>query len=171
MKIQLSLLPMFKYAMVLCAVCFFVAAHATPLVSKSNIPPFNITLANGKHFNAGMLKKSRPLMLVYFSPDCGHCQNFTEALLQKVGKLKSVQIVMITYQPLADTKIFEQRYKLSTYPNISVGTEGYSFVVQRYFDIQKFPFVALFDKKGALIQCYKDAPFMEEIMKAFSINE
>ena len=51
---------------------------------------------------------------------------------------------------LKEVKAFDDRYKLSGHQNIKVGSEGYTFVVQKYYNIQRFPFVAEYDKTGRL---------------------
>ena len=41
-----------------------------------DMPQFKITQADGKIFKASDLKSSRPTLLIYFSPECEHCQVF-----------------------------------------------------------------------------------------------
>jgi hypothetical protein len=62
---------------------------------------------------------------------------------------------MVTYLPVEYVKQFVSKYNLNMYPNIFAGTEGNSFIVRYYYNIQTFPFMALFDKNGDLIKNYK----------------
>lgn len=110
-------------------------------------------------------------MLVYFSPTCDHCQEFTRNLLQKISSFQSAQILFISYSPLAEIKRFEKDFSLNKYRLIKVGTGGYAFVVQRFYNIMNFPFIALFDKKETLIAAYKTAPTVEVLLKQFEINK
>lgn len=57
---------------------------------------------------------------------------------------------MISYQDIKEVKAFDEEYKLSSYPNIKIGSEGYTFIVQKYYNIQHFPFVAQYEKNGKL---------------------
>ncbi|MEO8712282.1 MAG: hypothetical protein ABI405_09180, partial [Parafilimonas sp.] len=90
--------------------------------------------------------------VIYFSPTCDHCKEFTEELLKHEDELKNKQLVMITYLPLADLKTFDSLYDLSSKPFFKLGTEGYSFIVRKYYNIERFPFVALYDKQMKLIK-------------------
>ncbi len=69
---------------------------------------------------------------------------------------------MITFLPVDKVVAFEKDYKVSRYPNIILGTEGYRFFVRNYFQITDMPFVALYDKMGNLITSHqKDIPLNE----------
>lgn len=118
--------------------------------NKITIAPFKITLVDGKTFTYNQLAKDKPTILVYFSPTCDHCQKFTEAMLKRKKELAGKQIVMVTYLPVSETKKFDDTYHVSSNPNIKVGTEGYSFIVQKYYNVQRFPFVVEYDKEGKL---------------------
>jgi thioredoxin-related protein len=119
---------------------------------KTTIAPFKIKLVNGKEFTYNQLAKDKATVLVYFSPTCEHCKHFTEAMLKRKKELADKQIVMISYLPLNEVKKFDDEYHLSSKPNIKVGTEGYTFIVQKYYNVERFPFVAEYDKKGKLTQ-------------------
>ena len=130
-------------------VCLSLFAQQTK-VTKTTIAPFKITLADGKTYTYKQLDKNKPTILVYFSPTCDHCKHFTEAMLKRKKDLADKQIVMVTYLPLEQLKPFVDEYHLEDYPNIKVGTEGYSFIVQKYYGVQGFPFVVEYDKSGKL---------------------
>ena len=114
------------------------------------IPPFKIRLVDGKGYTYKDLKKDKPLILVYFQPDCPECQAFTAALVKKLPSLTDKQIVMITFEDIKLVQAFDHKYQLSGHPNVRIGSEGYTFVVQKYYQIEHFPIVAVFDTKGQL---------------------
>lgn len=87
-----------------------------------------------------------------------------------MDELSQVQIIMISYLPYRDIKKFETDFGLTKYPNVKVGTEGYTFVVQKYYDIKNFPFLALFNKKGKPITTYATAPEIAEVIKKFKAS-
>jgi thioredoxin-related protein len=130
-------------------ICVSLLAQQT---NKTTVAPFKITLVNGKTYTYNQLVKGKATVLVYFSPTCDHCRHFTEAMLKRKKDLADKQIVMISYLPLNEVKRFDDEYHLSSNPNIKVGTEGYTFIVQKYYSVQRFPFVAEYDKKGKLTQ-------------------
>ena len=127
--------------------------------NKSGIAPFSIVMLNGKTYTYKELKKNVPTVLVYFSPTCEHCQAFTKELLKYDKELKNKQIVMVTYQPVKEMKPFDSTFHISSKHYIKMGTEGYTFVVQKYYGVQRFPFVAMYNKDMKLV---KTIPFVTQ---------
>ncbi|CAG5016661.1 hypothetical protein DYBT9275_05602 [Dyadobacter sp. CECT 9275] len=126
------------------------AQHPIP----KTIAPFQIKLTNGQQYASTQLSKG-PVVLIYFSPDCEHCQNFTKDLVKNYSVVANKQVVMVTFQDMTMLKPFVTQYKLAQYPNIKVGTEGTSYVVQRYYQIRSFPYIAIYDKKGNLVRTFE----------------
>src|SRR4051812_31095370 len=103
-------------------ICFTVFSQQN---NKTGIAPFKITLLNGKSYSYSQLKKNTGTVLIYFSPTCDHCKNFTEELLEHESALKDKQIIMVTYVPIEEVKPFDSLYHISAKPNFKIGTEGY----------------------------------------------
>lgn len=139
----------------LCFCCIFVFAQT----SNKNIAPFKIEMVNGKQFTYQQLQKNKPVILIYFSPTCDHCKAFIKELLQHEKELASKQIVMVTYVPIEEVKPFVSDFNLNNYSNIKAGTEGYSFIVRKYYNVERFPFVALYNKE---MQLEKILPYSED---------
>ncbi|MCF0040939.1 TlpA family protein disulfide reductase [Dyadobacter fanqingshengii] len=129
-------------------------AFSQSALMDKKIAPFQIKLANGQQYTSAQLAAG-PVVLIYFSPDCEHCQDFTKDMLKNYNVIANKQVVMITFQSMEMLKPFVSQHKLSTYPNIKVGTEGYSYTVQRYYQIKSFPYIAIYNKAGKLVQTFE----------------
>lgn len=121
---------------------------------SGKVPPFRIIQSNGKVFKAENLPFEKPIIILYFSPECDDCQEFISKMLSHYENLKNVSIAMITYLPVEDVSKFVSRNSLNKYSNIYVGTEGNSLFVKDYYNIEQFPFLALYNKNGDLIIKY-----------------
>jgi len=131
-------------------IALFSYTHVFAQSSNKGLAPFKIRLTNGEGYTHDQLEKNKPVILIYFSPTCDHCKTFTEAMLKRIKSLQDRQIIMISYVDIKEVKAFDDAYKLSNHQNIKIGSEGYTFVVQKYYKIQHFPFVAEYDKSGKL---------------------
>src|SRR3569833_372091 len=60
-----------------------------------NIPPFKILRQDSTWFSAKDLKKNKPVMIIYFSPDCSHCLHLMYDLRPRIKQIKNVQIVRV----------------------------------------------------------------------------
>lgn len=108
-------------------------------------------------------------MIIYFTPDCYHCQIFTKNLIQNISYFKDFQIIMITgtkteYPYLKLLQDFNKTYQLTKFKNITVGTEYPHYLVNDFYPVQSTPFVALYDKSGSLISDFIQPENVKEIL-------
>ena len=118
------------------------------------LPPFRMMQANGTIFRAEDLPIEKPIILIYFSPECGHCDKLMKELVKRTQELKKASIAMVTYLPVEKVLEFEKTYSLKKYSNIYAGTEGNSFFLRNYYKLTEMPFAALYSKKGDFIKSY-----------------
>lgn len=122
---------------------------------KPLLPAFKITQANGIVYTADQVEAGKPLLIVYFSPECDHCQVFMKSFFKSADEFKSTQVLFITYLPLDRLVKFESEYPVKKYKNIVAGTEGMSFEVRNFFEIKEMPFAVVYNKKGTLVGKYE----------------
>lgn len=115
--------------------------------SSGILPHFRIGLTNRQYFNETQLKHGKALLIIYFQPDCDDCLAFMKVFFKNESYLKDMQIVMITNESLPQLVNFEKAFNLAKYPNIIAGTEGWTATFQRQFNIDSFPFLAIYDGK------------------------
>lgn len=141
-----------------------VASHDTlaPYQKTPYIPSFKIQLPDSSWFSNSDLKPKKPTLILYFSPDCGHCQIETEELLSKIKSFNDLQIVMITSRPFEDMANFAEHYKIKRFPAIKIGSDP-ARLVTRFYDVKFTPFSALYDKKGMLSKVYEKGIDMEQL--------
>ena len=147
-----------------------IAAGSTSAQTKQDItkiPPYHILTTDSVYVTPANLKKNKPVVIIYFSPDCGHCQHMMKEMKPKMKEFGDAQIVMITFMDpsmLIAVKTFYNDFGLKKYPNIIVGTEGHSYVVQKYYQVRTTPYIAVYDRKGKLITAYDKAPTISELI-------
>jgi thiol-disulfide isomerase/thioredoxin len=129
------------------------------------IPPFTVLLADSTKFSKADLSTKKPVLVMYFSPDCGHCQTETEQIISRNNELKNLQIVMITSRPFEDMKNFVQHYQLQRFSNIKVGYDKSYFLVS-FYQLSSTPFSALYSKKDKLITAWEKSIDFDALLKA-----
>ena len=128
------------------------------------IPPYHILTTDSVYITPANLKKNKPTMIVYFSPDCSHCQHLMYELKPVMNDFKNTQVIMITFvMQIKAIRVFSRDFDLKKYPNFIVGTEGYTYLVQKYYQVKTTPFIAIYDRKGKLVKSYEKPPKAEEL--------
>ena len=134
-----------------------------PYQKYNGIPTFSIQVPDSTwFFNTDLIKK-KPVLILYFSPDCGHCQLELEHIIGKMNELKNLQIVMITSRSFQDMSDFCVRYKTNKFPTITIGREP-AYNITRFYKVEFTPFSALYNKKGKLIKVYRTGIDWEELV-------
>jgi cytochrome oxidase Cu insertion factor (SCO1/SenC/PrrC family) len=150
-----------RIALLILLVWSFLAltAQRAAAQAETGLPPFSMTLANGTYFHASQLPKGKPVLLIYFDPECDHCHTLMNAFFKRAADFKSAEVLMITYKPLNDVQRFVQAYQVHKYTNIKAGTEGTTYFLRNHYRMQNTPFVALYNKEGKMTAGYqKDVP-------------
>ena len=131
------------------------------------IPALNlIKMPDSSSFTNNQLQKNIPTVVIFFAPDCDHCQEATKNLTAKIDQLKNVQIVMVAGMEYSIVKKFYADYKLADYPNITV-TRDPLFNLPKYYRVQSIPDVYVYDKKGKYLNHYKTVIPVELIAELF----
>lgn len=145
--------------------CFSMRAFGQ---NRNVIPPFKMRVTNGNIFTPQQLRKGVPVMLIYFSPECEHCQALTKQLSASMSRFHHKEIILMTYFPMAPVVEYDKAFGLSRNSNVHIGSEGYTFVVQKFYQVQKFPFVALFNSNGRLVKTFSKLESPTLILNAFN---
>jgi thioredoxin-related protein len=144
------------------------SAIVPPYKRFPSLPPIQILLSDSNTlYTKAEIPKNKPVLFIIFSPDCSHCQKETEGVLAHMDELKNVHIIMITYQPLQVMKEFIKTYRLSDYSNITVGRD-LNYITMGFYNIRNIPAIAMYDKKGNLIDKREGEVPIDEIIEGLT---
>ncbi len=146
-------------------VLLILSATVNASAQNTKVPFFNIVQSNGKVFRAHDLPMGKPIVIIYFSPGCDHCDILTRELLNRKEEFKKASVVMITWQPVEIVATFVQQYQLFKHRNMYVGTEGTNFFVRNYYRIEHMPFMALYTKDGDFVHRYSNETKLPELLR------
>ncbi len=167
---RLTFITIMKKLLLFFSLIIAVGCTQAQIVNKQDItkiPPFKILRSDSTYFTPANLKKNKPVMIIYFSPDCSHCQHLVYEMKPKMKQFRNTQIVMVTFTEFTMLKMiknFTRDFDLAKYPNITVGTEGHTYLVQRYYQVTTTPYIAVYDHKGKLVKAFDKAPTIDELI-------
>jgi thiol-disulfide isomerase/thioredoxin len=148
--------------------CLFVALlllSFSLVAASQSLPDFTMQLTNGKMFSAKDLSKSKPAIIIYFAPDCEHCQVLIKSVLKRINEFKKSQIILASFESMQQVIDFEKEYGLRSYPFIKTGIEKPVFFFRYYYHLQNTPFTVLYDKHGKYIISYKKQTPVDDLIK------
>lgn len=138
-----------------------------PFKRFPTVPPVKLLLADSaSFFTKENYRKNKPVMIMFFSPGCDHCQHETEEIMKRKDDFKDIQIVMCTLAPLWEMNAFYKEYHLAQLPDVVVGRD-FQYVLPTFYQIRNFPYLAFYDRKQHLISTFEGTLSVDKILEAF----
>ncbi|BFG71685.1 hypothetical protein KACHI17_25660 [Sediminibacterium sp. KACHI17] len=134
-----------------------------PFLKTKKLPEFTILQTDSTWFTKQELPASDFTIIVYFSPDCGHCQHEAKEMMAVMDSLKNSFILWVSYREMADIKGFAQEYGFFNHKNLKVGRDP-NYGIPSFFQVKYTPYVAVYDKKGNYIKAYEGGVEMPELL-------
>ena len=137
----------------------------TPMFKRfPTVPPITLLKTNNTLITKDQFKKNQPVLIMFFSPDCHHCQKQMEDMLARIKDFNKVQIILATYRSMEELVSFEHKYKLANYPNIQSGRDT-KYFIQPFYKVKNLPYLALYNKKGDLITTFEGNVTVDTLLK------
>jgi hypothetical protein len=130
------------------------------------LPTFNLQMIDSTTImSSSEIPAGHPFVLVYFSPDCSHCQEVTSEILSKMESLKQLKFYFITIDPFDRLRVFNDYYKIKLYPIIVLGRD-YSFAFVNELRPSGTPCIFIYDSKKRLKAFYNGGATVSEIVSS-----
>lgn len=129
-----------------------------------NIPLFSFNDLYGYKFKNTDLNGSQSCLLMYFHPDCEHCQYEASQFAPNMKELYPYQILMISSDSIQNIKKFEEKYHLNEMDNI-VMLHDPKFDFEKIFGTKIIPTNFIYDRNQKLKKIFKGEVKIEAILK------
>jgi len=125
-----------------------------PYQKYPTLPSFNIRLLDSVTiFNTDNIPSGKPIAIVFFDPNCKHCQHSINALIKSMDSVRNVRFYFITpVHDLALLRNFYMQYHMGDYKNIQIAGRDFEFFFFDFYRTISYPDVALYDKHKKLIR-------------------
>ncbi len=87
-----------------------------------HIPAFTVIRTDSTFITDKAIPKDKPVVIIYFSPTCGHCQITAQEFGEKMKDMKDIYFVWVTYShPLSEIEEFAKKFNLQQFNNTMIG--------------------------------------------------
>lgn len=137
-----------------------------PAYYNEPLPPFSIQCVDSSsNYTRDKLPTNKQVILIWFNPDCEHCQAETKLITEHIDQFSDAHIVMATYQPFDKMKSFYEKYEIKNYPIISMGRDKKYFLAN-YYKVHFVPFIAIYDKNRKLKKVFEGGATIDQMVEA-----
>ena len=127
------------------------------------LPKVSFYHLNEEVFTYTNLGKKETL-IIYFHPECEHCQYEAKQLLLHKEKFQNTQVMMISPAPLVDILQFTTDYQLYEFKALKVLWDK-DRTFETYFGQASFPTVLIYDAENKLQKKYNGEVKIEAMLK------
>jgi len=134
------------------------------------LPNIQFTSFEGALVNLQSYNRTIPLVIVYFHPECEHCQYEAEEIGQNAGAFKNCQLVLVTADDsLLRVKQFCNNYHLWEVDNLEVLLDTKN-IFKKNFGKAVIPSVFIYNKERKLKKRFLGETKPEAIIQELQMN-
>lgn len=124
----------------------------TALVNAN--PSMTVYALSGDTADIRQLGGNHASLVMYFSPDCDHCQNEAKTLRKHLPDFGQIEIIMLSMQDATETRAFAREYHLDSLPNVHFYLDkAHQFPL--LFGTRGFPIILLYSDTHHLVRLFK----------------
>jgi len=130
-----------------------------------HLPVFTLLKTDSSHYSNLDIPKSKPTVIVYFSPDCSHCQADAKNMMEKLDSLKDINFIWFSAHELNKIKEFAIKYNMFDLPNMVFGKDE-KWAIPSFFKIGFTPYFAVYDKNGLFFTEFRNGLLPKDIIQS-----
>jgi thiol-disulfide isomerase/thioredoxin len=134
-----------------------------------HLPEFSLTDINSNSFTTAEIKEG-PLLIVYFHPECEHCQYEISELFRSSLLESDIKLMLVSNAPRDSIGCFLENYSLKKTTGIWTLVDT-AFVFNDIFGMQVVPSVFLYNRNLDLINAFYGECKIETILNRFKSSE
>lgn len=140
-------------------------ADTLPYIKYPVLPTFDIlSLDSSKTFSTYDIPKGKPVILIFFSPDCSHCIELGKKIVEHKDDFKKSRIYMATPMALPATQKYADSTGLSKMKNVMIGKDFRFFSIS-FYGMKSFPFAAVYYGDKKLVTAFSSTFTAEDLIK------
>ena len=129
----------------------------------SSLPFFTLPEIDGSIFNSREISEG-PLLVMYFNPECQHCQYEISSLVQSNIPGSGVKILLISDESSKKIRSFMKQFNVIN-DNVFTALSDTAFVISELFGIDVIPSNFIYSEDLKLVKILKGETTIETITK------
>ena len=136
-----------------------------PYIKYPTLPAFNIMLLDSVTiFNTFNIPEGRPIVIMFFDPDCKHCREEIKRLVAGMDSLKNIRFYLVTsVHDYGRLRAFYDEYHLGDFKNIDAVGRDYEYFFITYYGVKFVPDLVLYDGQKNLVKFFEGHATVDDL--------
>jgi protein-disulfide isomerase len=129
-----------------------------------DLPKFSFYDVAKKSFTQANLKPGQPVVVVYFDPDCDHCNKQAQLIQAEVSKFATAQLIWVAFPASIEAiTAFGKKYFSAQFGKNFHFLRDNDYTFDRSFGYSEAPSIYVYNKSWKLVKSYskKEVPAAE----------
>ena len=133
--------------------------------TRQQLPTAVLQTTSGGSFQFSSIPQGKPVVLMFFSPTCPHCQEETAEITAHANLNDEAAIVMVSTFDRQSLSQYVDQYKLDQFGNIRVVRDfGGSLFTQ--YGVQSVPFTIVYDGSHQMVKAFRGKTSADKLYTA-----
>ena len=158
-----------KQTLYVILICLVACRPRSKETALATLPSFNMLLLDSTTvLKTEQIPKGKPIVLLFFRPDCPHCQEETQNLIDHIDSFRKVRFYLVTTATLREIRDFYFDYRLNRYENFTiVKDQEHGFI--HTFRPGTVPYIVIYDGNKKLVKIFNGGAGLDYLLKATQI--
>jgi len=122
-------------------------------LARQTLPAFEFYTLDSLAVSSSIAGHGKPVCLVYFDPECPHCESETREITSHLQEFGDAQILMVSANTPEKIAAFAQEFSLARYPTVQVLWDK-EHLFYKWFGNAIVPSVYIYNKEQQLVKEY-----------------
>lgn len=128
----------------------------------NSLPSFTAVQTDGSSFNTSDLRP-RPLLMIFFHPDCKICQYEIQELIKILPEMNGVSVILISHAPVDLIDTFVRSTGLKKFSDLTILYDP-DFKIRELFYVNTVPTSFIYNARLNLVKRYEGEVKIETIL-------
>jgi len=129
-----------------------------------SLPAFQFLKLDRTTFSSAQLSAAQASVIIYFNPDCEHCQYEARAIRDSLHRFATTNVLLVSDESVERLRDFAKEYDLVDQPNIHILYDR-DRKFKDLFGTSMVPSIFIYNQQQELVKHYKGETKIEAILK------
>ena len=133
-----------------------------------DLPDFAFrSAADSSAFTCTRLVKGKPVVVIFFDPDCDHCQQEATWISEQIEKFSKINLLFVSWGEMKPIRGFAEKYfsKVKITPGMINFTKDTQYKIDKWFGDSPVPSIHIYGSDWKHRQSFFNETGVEEILK------
>ena len=145
------------------------AQNDFPYEGPADLPVFTFQSVLGTTVTRETLVKTKPVIVIFFDPNCDHCQQQSTWIAGAIEKFANINLLFVTWENKEETIKFAEKYFGAVKTKVAPGMLNFSldtqYKIDKWFGNSPVPSIHIYGKDWKHTQSFFNETAIEELLK------